>query len=856
MENLYRSLKRFACAAPGPALTGLLCICLAACGGDKQDPDPFVEDFGIAFVQRPLVFDDMEVLVQTDIREVLSFNAGADLIYRELASPTASQFSVTAAFTGGMGDVKDVEVSYDGNRLLFAMHAPLLEDVEPEDQPTWNIWEYDIVNNDLRRIIRSNITAEDGQDIAPHYLPDGRIIFSSTRQRRSKAILLDEGKPRQFPALDEDRNEHALVLHVMNADGSGLHQVTFNQSHDLDPTVLSSGEVVFSRWDNMGTRNAISLYRMHPDGTDLQLLYGAHSHATGTNGSDVHFMQPRELPEGGLLSILMPFTDSSHGGSLIEIDTNIYIDNTEALGQNQGILTGPAQLAATVNDVHTDDTVSPGGRFGSAWPLDDGTNRMLVSWSECRLLEPGLIVPCTADRLANPNAVEANPIYGIFIYDRDEDSQLPVVVPQEGFTFTEVVATTPRSLPLIITDKLAGLELDQQSIDEGVGILNIRSVYDVDGVDTAVPDIATLADPMQTMADQRPARFLRIVKAVSIPDDEILDFPESAYGRSSEQLMREIVGYAPIQPDGSVKVKVPANVALAISVLDKQGRRTSDRHQSWLRVGPGETLTCNGCHDHDSGHPHGHLQDPLSLYPGALMTGPPFPNTDPTRSANFTETMAETQARHSPQAMLPTMDIVFDDVWTDETAALRPPDTAFSLAYSDLTTAAPVSEACQSAWTHTCRSIIHYEQHIHPLWSKDRDVDTCTSCHTTAGMTRVPDAQLDLTDGLFPEQPAHFRAYHEMLYPDSAQRLGTSGLEDILVPGPIDPDTGLPTQVEVPVPASMSTAGALASPAFFNRFEPGGSHAGRLQAFELRLLAEWLDIGGQYYNDPFAVPLP
>jgi len=240
MEYLYRKLIRYLRADHKAALAGLLCVCLTACGGGDggsgggsggQDPDPFVEDFGIAFVQRPLLFDAMGVLLQADIRDALAFNPGAELIYRELASPSAPQRNVTAAFTGGLGDVKDVEVSYDGEKLLFAMHAPLIEGADPEDQPSWNIWEYDIVNNSLRRILISDLTAEDGQDIAPHYLPDGRIIFSSTRQRQSKAVLLDEGKP-QFPALDEDRNERALLLHVMNSDGSNIHQVTFNQSHD------------------------------------------------------------------------------------------------------------------------------------------------------------------------------------------------------------------------------------------------------------------------------------------------------------------------------------------------------------------------------------------------------------------------------------------------------------------------------------------------------------------------------------------------------------------------------------------------------------------------------------------------
>jgi hypothetical protein len=53
----------------------------------------------------------------------------------------------------------------------------------------------------------------------------------------------------------------------------------------------------------------------------------------------------------------------------------------------------------------------------------------------------------------------------------------------------------------------------------------------------------------------------------------------------------------------------------------------------------------------------------------------------------------------------------------------------------------------------------------------------------------------------------------------------------------------------------MSAAGAGASATFFSRFDPGGTHAGWLTPAELRLIAEWLDIGGQYYNDPFMAPV-
>ncbi len=848
-----------------------LAVLLVACGdggssgsGSSQSPDPLIEDIGIAYVRRPLSYDASDILIKPDTREILTFTPGGDLFYRELASPSGNVRNVTDVFTGGLGDVRDVEVSYDGKLLLFAMRAPELPDTDPEDQPTWNIWEYDISAKLLRRIIQADVNARAGQDVAPHYLPDGRIIFSSTRQQQAKAIQLDEGK-QQYSALDENRNEFASVLHVMNSDGNDIHQVSFNQSHDLDPLVLQSGEVVFSRWDNMGNRDAISLYKMHPDGSELQLLYGAHSHDTGTNGNDVHFLQPRELQNGNLLTVLQPrillptddpdiFDDIiADNGELLEIDIANYIDNAGPTTVNEGILTGPAQKSAVVNKVFTDGSISPGGVFRSAWPLHDGTNRVLVSWSLCRLQENKLIVPCTPDRLSARSAVEADPAYGIFLYDRRSDTQLPVVVAQDGFMFTDVVAAEPRDLPIILFDKQAGVELDQLLADDDAGILNIRSVYDVDGVDTAIPDIATVADPGLTPTNARPARFLRIVKAVGIPDDEVKDVPGTAFGRSRNQLMREIIGYVPVQPDGSVKVQVPANVPLAISVLDSQGRRITARHQNWMQLRPGETVRCNGCHDHASGSPHGHPEGPLSVNPGALTTGPSFPNTESALFADFGETMAETLTRHDPLALIPDMNVIYDDVWTDDSGSLVK-TASFTFSYADLQTTAPASRSCQDDWRANCRTIINYEEHIHPLWNLDRGANTCTACHTTANGTRVPDAQLDLTDGLSADEADHFKSYRELLFNDIQQEAGATGLQDVFEDGPIDPVTLLPTRVPVIVSPSLSASGARASRAIMNQFDAGGSHDGRLDPAELRLLIEWLDIGAQYYNDPFAVP--
>lgn len=229
------------------ALAGVAGVFLGSCGGsgdgvsigDGQDPDPVVIDFPIAYVKAPIPVDDQGAPDFPDVRERLRFNVGADLWYRDRASPSAVGVNITERVTTGLGDVRDVEIAYDGSRLLFAMRGPVNEDLDLDDpdQPTWNIWEYELATDALRRVIASDLTAEIGHDIAPHYLPDGRIIFSSTRQRRSNAVLLDEGKP-QFAALDEDRNEPAFVLHVMDADGTDIEQVSYNQSHDLDPAVL------------------------------------------------------------------------------------------------------------------------------------------------------------------------------------------------------------------------------------------------------------------------------------------------------------------------------------------------------------------------------------------------------------------------------------------------------------------------------------------------------------------------------------------------------------------------------------------------------------------------------------------
>ncbi|MFT5450888.1 MAG: hypothetical protein ACI9N9_000368, partial [Enterobacterales bacterium] len=536
----------------GLKLTGLLftTLLLSSCGGggsgggSEQKPDPVVQDLPILYVKRAIPLDEQGNIQVQDLRDPTMFNPGAELLLRELASPTAAEINLSTGLfdDGELIDIKDLAVSSDGEKLVFALRAPEIEGVDDDEQPTWNIWQYELDSQQLTRIISSDLTAESGQDMAPSYLPDGRIVFSSTRQRSNKSTLLDEGKP-QFSGLEEDRDVEALVLHVMDEDGGNINQITFNQSHDLDPTVMLDGRIVFTRWDNMGNRNGFNLYRVNPDGSEMEFLYGNHSHQTGTNGNNIQFSQPLEMPSGQLLTLTRATQSTKLSADLTQIDVANFTENDQTTITGSGT---SAQLSLTPANVSNDDSeISVGGYYSSAFPLWDGSNRILVGWSTCRLTEiqnnVTNIIACTEENLAAPEVVEAMPLFGVWMMNVDEGTILPIVIGEEGFMYSDIVALQPRTSPSFIQDGIAGVDLDQALVDEKLGVIHIRSVYDFDGIDVTTNGITILADPLQTTAAERPARFLRIVKAVSMPDDDLVDLNGSAFGRSSGQLMREIL---------------------------------------------------------------------------------------------------------------------------------------------------------------------------------------------------------------------------------------------------------------------------------------------------------------------------
>lgn len=926
IKNAKRITFGSICLMLSTGVLTLLSACTQGPGGggiglaSGQDPDPATVDFPIFYIRHQIPEDQDNV---TRVRPfVEDDDYSATLWKRDRASPGAPETEISArlrtdAFGGEAEDrydIKDLNVSPDGLKLVFAMRGPL-DDFDEDEAPTWNIWEYNIDTDTLHRVITADIIAEDGQDVAPSYLPDGRIVFSSTRQRQAKAILLDEGKS-QFEAANESRGESAFVLHVMNGDGTNIHQISFNPSSDLYGQALQSGRVLFTRWDNAPGRNGLHLYTANPDGTDTQLHYGAVSHLTGTNNTNVEFMRAREMSDGRLMVLTRARTNVDFGGNLTIIDTARFVENTQPLLGVTPATNETAQKSATLNVVSTVPGPSSGGRFNSGFPLWDGSGRILVSWTQCRLLDtvdPTRIVPCTADRLADPAAQVGPPLYSIWMFNPAQNTILPIMPPTESVMVTEAVAAQPRvPFPTVILDRQAPVDLDADLVSEGAGMLSIRSVYDIMGVDqgrtnlNAPASITNLANPTTTQYANRLVRFVRIEKPVSQPDDDdIADPDNAAFGASN--VMREIVAYAPVEPDGSVRMKVPANVAFQISLLDVNGRRVNisqngNIHRAWLSVRPGEELSCNGCHTRVSPgtDAQGNALPPLvhgrknlfnSVWPGASGAGVAFPGAVNTVSPEPGDTMARARSRPGSScidpattaercgrvATNPSADVVYDEIWKPTPLVTD----SFAYRYSDLTTPAPSNANCVP-WTPTCRITIHYITapastrlgHIHPLWSAvraapggaiDTNADgvmeptyTCTSCHnrlSVVNLPQLPKASLELTDEDSNQEPLQKQAFRELLFPRDELELVGAVVQPRLVPlldgmgNQVVDDAGNPVFFTPQLPGSMAAQNARGS-RFFTVMN-NATHAGMLTPAELRLLSEWLDIGAQYYNDPF-----
>jgi len=169
-------------------------------------------------------------------------------------SPAAPDGKLTTLYKpDGNKFVGDVDLHFDADRLLFSMR---------DAAGFFQIYEIRSDGTGLRQASRGDPPDVDQYDAC--YLPDGRIVFAGS--------ACFQGVP--------CNKSHVAVLYRMEADGSGVRQLCFEQDHDFNPTVLPSGRLLYLRWEysDLPHSNSRMMFSMNPDGTGQMEYYGSNSY--------------------------------------------------------------------------------------------------------------------------------------------------------------------------------------------------------------------------------------------------------------------------------------------------------------------------------------------------------------------------------------------------------------------------------------------------------------------------------------------------------------------------------------------------------------------------------------------------
>lgn len=184
-----------------------------------------------------------------------------------LAQWNGQKYQVETLVDSPQGVIRDPDVSYDGQRVLFAWK-------KSDRQDDYHLYEMDLVSRRLRQLTEGLGVA----DYEGAYLPEGGIIFNSTRCVQAVDCWWTE----------------VSNLYRCDASGGRIRRLAFDQVHTNFPTVTEDGRILYTRWEynDRGQIYVQLLMQMNPDGTGQQEFYGGNSwfpttilHARGIPGT-------------------------------------------------------------------------------------------------------------------------------------------------------------------------------------------------------------------------------------------------------------------------------------------------------------------------------------------------------------------------------------------------------------------------------------------------------------------------------------------------------------------------------------------------------------------------------------------
>jgi hypothetical protein len=464
-------------------------------------------------------------------------------------------------------DVSDPCVSWDGTRVLFAGLA------HPDS--SWRIYVVRADGTGLRAVTRSDrnvLLARLGaaaarftryDDLDPAWLPDGRIVFSSTR----------------FPAISERGDHLATNLFVVEETGECLNRITTERNGADEPSVdPATGRVVYARWwlnvdrptnftrDGLTTiddlaitddiANIWQVVSIAPDGHGIKL----HAGDPRTRQGSVCY-KPTPLPDGRVLTV--------HGAN------GSFDPSPEGTGLR--LFAPTASVGRFVCGLRPD--VVPAGPP----VLSEGPPRLALESRPPYATDPA---PLPDGRLVLSYAPTAAEDFGLWTC-RVDGTGLRPLLDLPGTLELDAAILAPRPPPPILEDQFVSTSAEMPPTeDPSTFLINETIRFDCLNVFTNAPVDAPIPDAPRITRQARIRFFLNFAR-------------QNPTGRDPSILYRT----ADLTPSGAVhEHDIPAEVSMFEQLTDEEGRLLlgpSDRpaHVSGMNFArQGEGTKCVGCH--------------------------------------------------------------------------------------------------------------------------------------------------------------------------------------------------------------------------------------------------------------------
>jgi hypothetical protein len=500
---------------------------------------------------------------------------------------------VTAAnLPGGKGFIGMIGLSFDAKKILF--------DFRQDPGAGFRIWEVNVDGTGLRQV--SFPPADEAEkvarwhpswhtdDIHPCYLPDGDIIFSSTRNEHT--VLCGGSSHLVAPGL-----------HRMHPDGSHVKQLTHSPVSEFCPVVLDDGRVMYHRWEyiDKGARVAKTVWSMNPDGTRPEELYGladddttVYMYPRPIPGNDHRFVCAGtcHYPQGGCFGaiLLVDFgkgvrsrgPDPDEAGYVQWDDRYPVVNITPHVFIKRRMEPGWHFLTKEGKYVH-DPKGQSGHLYTHPYPVND--HEFLVSYK------------------VNPSDhyKEVANAYALYLIDIEGNHRLVHADP--NFSCWHPLPLVARRVPPVLESSR-----DPQYAAGNQGLCVLTNVYQ--GMDGVAPG---------------EVKWLRINEALPRYWSTGRRWNPSLSSSAWKAALWPRVqwGVVPVEKDGSAHFVVPANRSIFFQALDENFREIQ-RERTYVNYAPGEVRSCTGCHGQSN-----RTASAASPTPLAMNRAPSIPQPQP-----------------------------------------------------------------------------------------------------------------------------------------------------------------------------------------------------------------------------------